>query len=669
VKRKGFVRASAAALSATSWLAASLGARSADSTSNGSSFSLTSDGIGATFSTSAGALRIVGLQNRLTGEAIPIPRELFQLTFADGNVRKASDFAIVSGPVVHRAAGNPLASRYSDRIASTTVTVELRDAVSGASCTWSAIASDGARYMRQELRITAHGAPLQVRDVRAIDFPHLPDAEVAGSCDGSPIVAGDVFLAVEHPFAQADAIYDRASASLPRKVDIEPGVPLVLSSVVGVVRPGQLRRDFLAYVERERAHPYRTFLHYNSWYDIGYFTPYDQTECLSRIQAFGNELHTKRGVALASFLFDDGWDDPNRLWTFNAGFPNGFAPLAAAAAEYGAKPGAWLSPWGGYGKPREERLAAAQREGYEIDAGGLALSGPKYYDYFHSVTMQFIARGGVNQFKIDGTGDNATVVPGSRFGNNFEAAIALIADMRAAEPDIYVNLTTGTYPSPFWLRYCDSIWRGGNDHDFAGPGTHRQRWITYRDADTYAGIVAQGPLYPLNSLMLHGLIFAQHALHLNDDPHGDFASEVRSYFGSGTQLQEMYVSPELLSTADWNQIAESARWSADNAAVLCDTHWVGGNPGRLDVYGWASWSPRKGILVLRNPSDSAQSIPIDLARAFELPQGAPEGFAARPVGKAGTHERLVLRAGREHMFALAPFEVLVLDLFPESARG
>ena len=58
--------------------------------------------------------------------------------------------------------------------------------------------------------------------------------------------------------------------------------------------------------------------------------------------------------------------------------------------------------------------------------------------------------------------------------------------------------------------------------------------MTYRDADTYAGIVVQGPLYPLNSLMLHGTIFARHAKHLNDDPHGDFAREVHSCIATGT---------------------------------------------------------------------------------------------------------------------------------------
>jgi hypothetical protein len=35
-----------------------------------------------------------------------------------------------------------------------------------------------------------------------------------------------------------------------------------------------MRRAFLTYLERERAHPYRTFLHYNSWFDIGFGNPY-----------------------------------------------------------------------------------------------------------------------------------------------------------------------------------------------------------------------------------------------------------------------------------------------------------------------------------------------------------------------------------------------------------
>ena len=427
-----------------------------------------------------------------------------------------------------------------------------------------------------------------------------------------------------------------------------------------------MRRGFLTYVERERAHPYRTFLHYNTWYDAGYFTPYDEPLVLDRINAFGQELHQKRGVTLDSSLFDDGWDNHSSLWGFNQGFPNGFTPIREAEAKYNAAPGVWMSPWGGYGKPKQERIAYGRQEGFEIVQNGYALSGPKYYEHFRNVCFDMIRKYGVNQFKFDGTGNVDHVVPGSRFDSDFSAMIHLIGELRQEKPDIYINLTTGTDASPFWLLYADSIWRGGEDDSFAGVGTNRERWITYRDADTYAGIVSRGPLYPLNSLMLHGIIYARYNKRLNTDPGNDFANEVHSYFGSGTQLQELYVTPTLLTGDNWDTLAETAKWSRENADVLKDTHWIGGDPNWLQVYGWASWSPRKGILVLRNPSDKEGSIEVDVAKAFELPAGAPLSYTAKSPWKADEQTpSLVLRANVPHKFILKPFEVLTLDMQPK----
>ena len=55
-----------------------------------------------------------------------------------------------------------------------------------------------------------------------------------------------------------------------------------------------MRRGFLAYLERERAHPYRPFLNYNTWYDIGYFSRFDAAAAIDVINAFGEELVVKR---------------------------------------------------------------------------------------------------------------------------------------------------------------------------------------------------------------------------------------------------------------------------------------------------------------------------------------------------------------------------------------
>ncbi len=626
---------------------------------SGDELSLDTDGIGGTWTVADGCFRPVGLHDALSGRKLPAPAEAFELALADGSTIRASAMRIQHGPIRERLRADPRASRFADRVAGAGLRVELEDRATGLGVTWRALARDGSKYLRQEITLRATKGEVPIKQIVLVDLD-LPGASVSGEVRGSPIVAGETWLGFEHPLSEATVEGTRAHAALARELPLRPGTTFTVSSVVGSTASGQLRRGFLEYVERERAHPYRSFLHYNSWYDLGYFNKYDEAGALAVIQAFGEQLHAKRNVTLDSFLFDDGWDDSTTLWHFNSGFPDGFTKVREAAARYGAAPGVWMSPWGGYGKPRQERLEYGKAQGFETNKGGFALSGPKYYERFHDTCVEFIEKYGVNQFKFDGTGNASRVVAGSRFDSDFDAMISLIGDLRGIEPNLYVNLTTGTYPSPFWLRYCDSIWRGGSDHSFAGVGSRRQQWITYRDGDTYAGIVKKGPLYPLNSLMLHGLIYAKHAKGLDSDPGDDFRSEIRDYFGTGTQLQEMYVTPALLSEQNWNDLAQAARWSRGNATTLVDTHWVGGDPVQLEPYGWASWSPEKGILVLRNPSGKPRTIEVDVAEAFELPDGAPRAFTiSSPWGDEQAPVRL--EAGTPHAFRLEPFEVLTLE--------
>jgi hypothetical protein len=271
---------------------------------------------------------------------------------------------------------------------------------------------------------------------------------------------------------------------------------------------------------------------------------------------------------------------------------------------------------------------------------------------------------GVNQFKFDGTGNANQVFPGSEFDSDFSAAIHLIDRLRQQDPSIYINLTTGTSPSPFWLRYADTIWRDGEDHSFAGEGTKRQQWITYRDGQTYRAVVQKGPLYPLNSVMLHGIIYAQKAEGLDTDPGHDFADEVHSYFGSGTQLQEMYITPALLSQTDWDTLGTAARWSRENAVTLKDTHWLGGDPMQLQIYGWAAWSPSKGIITLRNPGSRKQSFVLDLVGALELPSGVVQTFQVRKICGKSPIKDAELPSPNNVTLELEPFDVITIELKP-----
>jgi hypothetical protein len=653
--------AKAAAVAALSVVLQSV---SANATQSALKMQIANDAISATFQVAGNTVNGLIVTDRLHGKEIFVATP-FAILLKDGNIYSPGKLTLAGVIAKHELSPHPDASRLADRLKGQSIDVPLESPNHSLRIVWSLVLLDNSTYLRQVLTITAVDKDVPIRRVQLIDLV-LPDARVSGSVEGSPIVAGDLFLGFEHPLSHSEVRRDRATAWIDRDLPLRNGQTITYSSVIGVARSGQLRRDFLAYIEQERAHPYRTFLHYNSWYDLGYFNPYDEAGALDRVNTFGRELAEKRGVKLDSFLFDDGWDSHKSLWKFNDGFPNGFTPVKQAAEKYGADPGVWMSPWGGYSKPKQERIQFGTNAGYEIIEGGYALSGPKYYAAFRDVCMDMIAKFGVNQFKIDGTGNVDSVFPGSRFDSDFDAAIHLIGELRTAKPDIFINLTTGTWPSPFWLIYSDSIWRGGEDDSTAGVGPYRERWITYRDADTYERVVQTGPLYPLNSLMLHGMIYAQHHRQLDKDPGNDFRNEIRSYFGTGTQLQEMYITPSLLSSANWDDLAEAAKWSRANADVLKDTHWIGGDPAWLEVYGWASWSERKGILVLRNPSDQDQKISIKLQDAFELPPGAAQVYNARSPWKDDESQpSLPLRAQQQHEFHLAPFQVLTLDMTPQ----
>lgn len=644
-------------------LSAALGGASLFGQNPSAKYALHAEHISATFQVADSVLKGVEIEDLKSRTKLSLG-ELFTLLLRDGRVLPASQLKMDAPMVEDALAPSPLASRLAAQKAGKELCADLSAPDRSFNVHWCAIVRTGTNYLRQEVTLRALTQPLEIAKVRLFDFA-APGAREMGKVAGSPIVVDDFFFGFESPLSTSVVKDGRASAFLTRTLPLAVGHSILYSSVIGVSEPGQLRRDFLSYTEAERAHPYRTFFHYNSWYDLGQGERYNEAQALDRIHAFGEELVRKRGVTMDSFLFDDGWDNTHDLWSFNSGFPQGFTNIRNAAVPYGFGIGVWFSPWGGYEKEKEERIAAGKKDGLEIVKDGFALSGPRYYKLFETSLLEMVTKYDANQFKIDGTGNVNQVFPGSLFDSDFSAAIHLIERLRQQNPKLFINLTTGTWPSPFWLRYADSIWRGGEDHGFDGVGSWRQKWMTFRDEQTYRNVVECGPLFPLNSLMLHGLIYAKEAEHLNTDPNHDFGDEIHSFFGSGTQLQEMYISPSLLSSHDWDLLAEAARWSRSNAATLKDTHWIGGDPAKLQVYGWAAWRPGKGVVVLRNPSDHTQEFSLDVGAAFELPNQAPQSYLALSpwIGDKASAP-LHLRAGNGQRVLLHPFQVLTLEATP-----
>jgi hypothetical protein len=307
-----------------------------------------------------------------------------------------------------------------------------------------------------------------------------------------------------------------------------------------------------------------------------------------------------------------------------------------------------------------------KEQGFEINQNGFSMAGPNYSTRFRETCLKMIRDYGLNYFKFDGMGGgNFASGASDNLMDDLEAIFHLTGILRETQPDLFINATVGTWPSPFWTRYADSIWRQGGDTGFAGVGNTREQWITYRDKCAYARIVKRAPLYPLNALMFHGLTIGARenpGKMLLDEV--SVRHEIRGMFGCGTGLQELYISPHMLTAAMWDDLAAAAKWSRRNTDVLVDTHWIGGDPNALEVYGWAAWCARQGAVTLRNPDDKPQRYTLRVDQAFELPAGAATRYRLTSPfedqrigqGQVSVTEPLDIE--------LEPFEVLVFDAIP-----
>jgi concanavalin A-like lectin/glucanase superfamily protein/Ig-like domain-containing protein len=565
----------------------------------------------------------------------------------------ASGCQLISGPQLQPSQPNNRSTRVGDQLPGQELVASFFDPSSGIQVDWRAALRDGANYVRQFLTIHGTNNNEVIDTIELLDYVTAATSSQIGTVSGSPVVAGQAFFGGETPFAANTLTNNHVLISVPTALPLGPNSIYNFSAVAGVFPFGQLRRSFIYYLERERAAPYKQLLQFNSWLDVLYDV--SETEMLGAISACELELHQQRGVAMDSYAMDDGWYDPSLgFWAIDTNkFPHQFNLLQSNVTAVSAHLGLWISPLGGYAPRQQELVQDAINQG--IITSNLDLSIPTYYTWWTNECATFILSNAINYFKWDNAGNGVTP--------HFMALLMSADALRGYSSNLFINVTVGTWPSPFWLNHVDSIWRGGADSSSNGVGNAREQWITYRDGQVWQNVVQPAPLFPLTSLMLGGLIQA-----FNDSvispPGTDLSHDARSFFGSGVNLQELDLTPSMLTSDSWTHIAESAAWARTNANVLVDSHWIGGNPNNLEVYGWAAWTPQKGTVVLRNPSSVTNSISFDIGVAFELPANASTNYSLSP---SYTDQRPTITqalAGQPVFITLLPFEVLVFDALP-----
>ena len=417
-----------------------------------------------------------------------------------------------------------------------------------------------------------------------------------------------------------------------RNTTLAAGKTWEVSAVVGLIAPGQARRSFLCYSERERAVPWRPFPVYVSWYELNidrnnsqdYSGNMTVEQCVDVVNHWKTDFYDKYGEKPAAFVWDDGWDQYG-TWTFNKNFPNGFTPIDDVAKQMGSGIGAWLGPVGGYG------TSGNYRRSYWSSNGGMQLSNSKYYKVFYDACKYMLDNYDFRFFKFDGISAQwSSVGPdaGTTGEENAEGIIAAEMEMRRVKPDIFFNTTVGTWASPFWFHVSDAVWRQENDYgEIGNQGTDREKWITYRDRLVYQNFVQNSPLCPINTLMTHGFILTKFGNVSKNMDYAGVLREMRCAFACGSGMVELYNDYALMNSINngklWQDLAECMAWQREYADVLPDVHWVGGNPWdgkNANVYGWAAWNGARGTLAIRNPSTTAQTVSSTFREIFEIPE-------------------------------------------------
>lgn len=589
--------------------------------------------------------------------------ESFYVSFGSGVSVAASQMTLGKVELVDLAA-EPNAIRGAKHYAGKALQANYTYSYNGQqiSIVWRAVLRSGSHYLRTEMELTGVD---NVDMFSIIPMSYKVDTKAAGSkpstignTRGKVILNDKIFAGLETPTAfntvedVANTDYSVIQGMWSRHTTLKKGETWKVSAVVGLIaqdgkqsskniRETQKRRSFLAYSERERAVPWRANPCYISWYELNIdrnnaapgreYTNMTADGVLDVVAHWKSSLWDRYNVAPKNFVIDDGWDNYG-TWTFHSGFPREMRDIASQAAEMGASVGAWLGPVGGYGQSGE------YRRNYWKNNGGMQLSNQKYYDTFLAAATNLVknqhdenGKGSFGFFKFDGISAQGTAVgpdPGDTGNENAEGIIRMEQYIREnLKEDIFFNTTVGTWASPFWYKITDATWR--QDADWKKIGTNpndREAWITYRDMQVYNIYVTDSPLCPINTLMTHGFILTEHGDVSKNMNYENALNELRCAFACGSGMVELYNDYKLMDKINngklWSDLADLIKWQKDNADVLMDAHWVGGNPWngyRHEIYGWAAWNGKKSTLTLRNGDVAAKSITLTLREALEIP--------------------------------------------------
>jgi hypothetical protein len=559
----------------------------------------------------------------VAGRVVPIDDRGLRLV-VDGADVVADDLRLVGTPETAPGATG-LAWRLAGRGLDVAVAVE---APAGAAVVRTRVAASGTgRLERVEVERWA-GAGDDHGDTAPANAapPHAAPPRPALAL-GQPVFGPGWFAGLEHPGAEGSALaldvdLDRHGAHQPWTAP---------AYVVGGAAEGHELAAFWDELDRVRACPPRMVVLANNWYQLGAVGRMDERTVVEELDGFG-AVARAHGLALDWYCLDDPWDGS---WAPDTGiwgwldprrFPGGTDALQQAASASGVGGiGLWVSPWGGYFDRHDARVAWGRAHGFEVDERGgqwpcLCPAGDTYRRHLAASLARHTAAG-VGYWKLDGVQfdcqdrKHGHAVGAAGRTDQIDRFAALLDGVRSVRPDVFLAFTTGSTPSPWWLRHADVVWRGGLDDDAPNmyEGGPLDRFTTYIDTCLDA---FRPTALPVSAVVTFSVVENEARAYRGDGAPEAWERHCWFLAGRGSLHHDLYVAPGSLSVGEWETLAAALAWARGHQRVLARSRMVGGRPQAGEPYGFAAMDGGDAIVCLRNPSGRTRAVslgPNDLA--------------------------------------------------------
>lgn len=467
----------------------------------------------------------------------------------------------------------------------------------------------------------------------------------------------------------------------------QSGKMITWDAVVGAARSTDyqvVQSDFYEYIETIATKTgFRQ--QFNSWYD----NMKDITD--SNIQESFNEIEkgfTQYGVnPLDSYVVDDGWTNYSSFWDFDRSankFPNELYNSSSQVNKMGSNFGLWLGPRGGYGTERQiANYIANNNLGSRNESSGndINISDGRYLDKLvNDIFVDYQNKFDINYWKLDGmllepstnsANAHTTTDKLCTISETYERWTDMYETMRKNRPDLWINMTSYTNPSPWHVQWVNSVWMqntGDTGYSYKDGDTDEKAMLTFRDGDYYEFFTKNQWQLPNKYFYNHDPVYAKTAHNVPGGPGRQIeytTDELREHLymlgTRGTAFWEYYYSPSMFDNEKWQVNAEAANWIEDNFDILQKSKMFGGDPEKEQVYGYSCWNGNQGIVSIRNPKNVEQTYTLKLDEKVGVSSEVKNVYGKVVVGDQSRQTNDSVSHNTELTYTLKPKEVLIVQ--------